>query len=69
MQIAEVPTGAYADSNGENVAYPSPAEVVTFAVNKDLSDDLVYNILVTLKHREEFYAVHRRCLQTRFCSK
>ena len=61
MQIAEVPAGAYADSNGENVAYPSPVVVVTFAVNKDLPDDLVYNILDALwKHREEFYAVHRQ---------
>ena len=35
--------------------------MVTFAVNKDLPDDLVYNILDALwKHREEFYAVHRR---------
>ena len=32
--------------------------MVTFAVNKDLSDDLVYNILDALwKHHEEFYAV------------
>ena len=61
MQIAEVPAGAYADSNGQNDAYPSPVVVVTFAVNKDLSDELVYNILDSLwKHREEFYAVHRQ---------
>ena len=34
--------------------------VVTFAVNKDLSDD-DDNILDALwKHREEFYAVHRQ---------
>ena len=61
MQLAEVPAGAYADSNGENEAYPSPMVVVTFAVNKDLDDDLVYNMMDALwKHREEFYAVHKQ---------
>lgn len=61
MKLGKVPANVYADSNGENVEYPSPMLIVAFAVRTGLDDDLVYQIMDALwKHREEFYAVHEQ---------
>ncbi len=60
QEMMEVPAGIYADNNGKNVAYWSPATIVTFGVRTDLPDDLVYKMAKSLAdHKEEFYKVHR----------
>jgi TRAP transporter TAXI family solute receptor len=60
QEIMEVPAGIYADNNGTNDAYWSPATIVTFGVRTGLSDDLVYKMAAALAaHKEEFWKVHK----------
>lgn len=60
QDIMEVPAGIYAENNGTNVGYWSPATIVTFGVRTGLSDDMVYKMASALaNHKEEFWTVHR----------
>jgi len=60
QEIMEVPAGVYDKNNGKNVAYWSPATILTFGVRTGLSDDLVYKMAAALaKHKEEFWKVHK----------
>jgi TRAP-type uncharacterized transport system substrate-binding protein len=60
QEIMEVPAGIYAENNGQNDVYWSPATIVTFGVRTDLPDDLVYKMTEALaNHREEFWKVHK----------
>ena len=60
QEIMPVPAGIYAENNGTNDAYWSPATIVTFGVRTGLSDDIVYKMAAALAaHKEEFWKVHR----------
>lgn len=60
QEIMEIPAGVYKGNGGDNVAYWSPATVLTFGVRTDLSDDVVYNMAKALaNHKEEFWQVHK----------
>ncbi len=60
QDIMEVPAGVYADSNGQNPAYWSPATILTFGVRTDMNEDLVYEMTKALaNHKEEFWNVHK----------
>ena len=59
QDIMPVPAGVYAKNNGHNVAYWSPATILTFGVRTDLSVDMVYKMTKALaNHKEEFWKVH-----------
>ena len=60
QDIMEVPAGIYADNNGRNDMYWSPATIVTFGVRTDLDEEFVYQMTKALaNHKEEFWQVHR----------
>ena len=60
QEIMEVPAGIYADNNGQNEMYWSPATIVTFGVRTDLDEELVYQMTKALaNHKEEFWQVHK----------
>ncbi len=60
QEIMEVPAGVYANNNGQNVAYWSPATILTLGVRTGLSDDMVYQMTKALaNHKEEFWKVHK----------
>ena len=59
QDIMEVPADVYANSNGKNSAYWSPATILTFGVRTDMDEDLVYQMAKALaNHKEEFWQVH-----------
>ncbi len=59
QEIMEVPAGVYAENNGQNEAYWSPATILTFGVRTNLDDDLVYKMTKALAdHKKEFWEVH-----------
>jgi TRAP transporter TAXI family solute receptor len=58
--IMEVPAGVYDKNNGQNIAYWSPATLLTFGCRTDLPNDLVYKMTKALAdHKKEFWAVHK----------
>ena len=60
QETMEVPADVYADNNGQNEAYWSPATILTFGVRTNLDDDLVYEMTKALaNHKEEFWEVHK----------
>ncbi len=60
QDMMEVPAGVYADNNGENEAYWSPATILTFGVRTDMDEELVYKMTKALAdHKEAFWEVHR----------
>lgn len=60
QDIMEVPGDVYADSNGKNGPYWSPATILTFGVRTDMDEELVYKMTKALaNHKEEFWQVHK----------
>lgn len=60
QDIMEVPGDVYADANGQNPAYWSPATILTFGVRTDLDEELVYQMTKALaNHKDEFWNVHK----------
>ena len=60
QDIMEVPAGVYADANGTNDGYWSPATILTFGVRTDMDEELVYQMTKALaNHKEEFWQVHK----------
>ena len=60
QDIMEVPADVYADSNGQNPPYWSPATILTFGVRTGLNEDLVYEMTKALaNHKKEFWNVHK----------
>ena len=60
QDIMEVPADVYANANGKNSAYWSPATILTFGVRTDMDEELVYQMAKALaNHKEEFWQVHK----------
>lgn len=60
QDIMEVPADVYANANGQNPPYWSPATILTFGVRTDMDVDLVYKMTKALAdHKEEFWKVHK----------
>jgi len=60
QEIMEVPAGVYAENNGQNVDYWSPATILTFGVRTNLDENLVYEMTKALaNHKKEFWEVHK----------
>ena len=60
QDIMEVPAGVYAENNGQNSKYWSPATILTFGVRTDLDEEFVYQMTKALaNHKEEFWQVHK----------
>lgn len=59
QEVIEVPANIYADNNGKNPEYWSPATMVTFGVRTAMPDDTVYMMTKALAdNKEKFHAVH-----------
>lgn len=60
QDIMEVPADVYADGNGQNPPYWSPATILTFGVRTDMDEELVYKMTKALaNHKEAFWQVHK----------
>ena len=60
QDIMEVPADVYADGNGQNPPYWSPATILTFGVRTAMDEQLVYDMTKALaNHKAEFWKVHK----------
>ena len=61
QSVISVPKDVYGKNNGKNVAYWSPATVVTFGVRTTMPDALVYKITKALaENKDKFHKVHKQ---------